>query len=305
MAISRMRSLEGFTLSQPIGTYHIMPNAEVRAYANSFNNVTLIDDELAFGQLFYKHLAKKRYDDAALVCLRQSLSKIASGDYRNDALVAKKMFDVVIDDNSLMGKTEGVPLLKECSMTGNFLNAMLCLYSGRLDEAVGYADMVLARRTCLEALFIKGSALFRLERYDEATEVDALIVKASHETETRSPIDSKQYLFKMRLNRALRHSNIETCKHLLSRCPEYLPAYGVLREEALAKGMTIENEESESGNALIAAFNNKEVSASDFEQMLTTANVSSPEFLIFSRKARKVSGKGYAGNLPSSAEIPT
>ena len=298
VAISRMRSLDGLTLSQPIGTYHIMPNAEVRAYANSFNDVMLIDDELVFGKLFYNHLAKKHYDDAALVCLRQSLSKMASGDYRNAALVAKKMFDVVLDDNSLMGKTEGVPLLKECSMTGNFLNAMLCLYSGRLDEAVGYADMVLARRTCLEALFIKGSALFRLECYGEAVKVDALIVKVSHETETRSPIDSKQYLFEMRLNQALRRSNIETCKHLLSRCPEYLPAHAVIREEALAKGMSIETEEGETENALITAFNNKEVSAADFDQLLNATNISGSEFRNFHRKVSKI----HAGDVHAIVE---
>ena len=92
----------------------------------------------------------------------------------------------------------------------------------------------------------------------------------------------------MRLNQALRRSNIETCKHLLSRCPEYLPAYSVIRDEALDKGIVIETHDDEAENALIAAFNNKEMSATDFEQMLRDYPISSIELKNFSRKANKI-----------------
>lgn len=41
-------------------------------------------------------------------------------------------------------------------MTANFLNAVICLYGNRYEEAIGYTDMVLGRRTCLEAMSLKG-----------------------------------------------------------------------------------------------------------------------------------------------------
>ena len=100
------------------------------------------------------------------------------GDYRNAALIAKKMLDVMLDDECLMGATKDVPLLKDCSMTCNFLNAVFCLYGNRYEEAIGYADMVLSRRNCLEAMFIKGRALFELGRYDEAFDMNYMIINA-------------------------------------------------------------------------------------------------------------------------------
>ncbi len=287
VAISRMRTLDGLTLSKPISAYHIMPNAEIVAFSNSFNDVELIDEELAFGQIFYKYLAKKDYDNAAQACLHQALSKIKKGDFRNAALLVKRMYDVMLDDECLMGATNGIPLLKDCSMTCNFLNAMLCLYSGRLGEAIGYTDMVLARKACLEAMFIKSSALYRLERFEEAAEVSQQVFDAAKASDDKMPADKKQYRFEMKLNEKLGKSNVETCKHLLSRCPEYLPAYSVMRKEALSNNMMIEIGEEEE-NTLVLSFNDNEISAEEFEQKIKEANVNSVEFRLFSRRVRKI-----------------
>lgn len=38
VAISRLRSLEGLTLSNPIHPYHVTLNQEVRVFANSYND---------------------------------------------------------------------------------------------------------------------------------------------------------------------------------------------------------------------------------------------------------------------------
>lgn len=287
VAISRMRTLDGLTLSKPISAYHIMPNAEIVAFSNSFNDVELIDEELAFGQIFYKYLAKKDYDNAAQACLHQALSKIKKGDFRNAALLVKRMYDVMLDDECLMGATNGIPLLKDCSMTCNFLNAMLCLYSGRFGEAIGYTDMVLARKACLEAMFIKSSALYRLERFEEAAEVSQQVFDAAKASDDKMPADKKQYRFEMKLNEKLGKSNVETCKHLLSRCPEYLPAYSIIRKEAQGNKVMIETGEEE-GNALVLAFNDNELSVEEFDQKMKEANVNSVEFQLFSKRVRKI-----------------
>ncbi len=41
VAISRLRSLEGLTLSNPIHPYHVTQNQEVRVFANSYNDTEI------------------------------------------------------------------------------------------------------------------------------------------------------------------------------------------------------------------------------------------------------------------------
>ena len=288
VAISRMRSLDGLTLSNKIRHHHILQNTEIKAFANSFNDVPLIDDELYHGRLLYKHLQNKDYDSASKECLQWSLEKMKACDYRNAALLAKKMFDVMLDDKCLKGLTKEVPLLKDCSMTCNFLNAVICLYSDRLEEAIGYANMVLDRRPCIEAMFIKGKALQSLNRYKEAWVVAQQIRTAGEQSDDKITIDKKQYLFEAELNAELGNPNIDTCKQLLKLCPEYIPAYIMLRREVIKEELVIEQEEDEE-NPLISAFNDTAVSDDDFKEMLEESDVTSPTFKQFAIKAKNIS----------------
>ena len=294
VAISRMRSLEGLTLSNKLCSYHIKPNAEIRAFANSFNDVPMIDEEYKFGKDFASCYYKHDYDGAVQVCMKQVIAKMKSGDYRCAALVAKRMFDVMFDDECLHNATKNVPLLKNCSMTCDFLNAVLCLYQGRYEEAIGYSDMVCDKKAaqkknpCLEALFIKSKALYRLERYKEADGVAKYIREISTNSDEKMPIDKKQYLFEAKLNQKLGCSNLETCRHLVKLCPKYLSAYMMIREEAFSSNLHIEVDEEEEGNAFVVAFNDKAVSGSDFEKLLNEADKTSSEFQIFSRRARRI-----------------
>lgn len=293
VAISRMRSLEGLTLSNKLYSYHIKQNAEIRAFANSFNDVPMIDEEYKFGKEFTTCFNDHDYDGAAQVCMKQVIAKIKSGDYRNAALVAKRMFDVMLDDECLHDATKNVPLLKDCSMTCDFLNAVLCLYGGRYEEAIGYSDIVFDKKTaqkkspCLEGLFIKAKALYRLEGYEEASVVVEQIHEVSINSDEKMAIDKKQHLFEAQLNQKLGNSLLDSCKHLIKLCPEYLPAYIMLREEALSNNLHIEMDEEE-GNAFVVAFNDKAVSDSDFEKHLNEADKTSEEFKIFSRRARRI-----------------
>jgi len=289
VAISRMRSVEGLTLSNKLRPYHIVQNTEIKAFANSFNDVPMIDDELAFGQQFAQYYNQQDYDGAATVCLLQMIDKIRKGDYRNAALIAKRMFDVMLDDECLMGMTIGIALLKDCSMTCNFLNAVLCLYSGRYEEAIGYAEMVLDRKECLEAMFIKGRSLYALEHYEDALAVHEKIVSISSEAEEKVAIDKKQYLFEARTKQALGKSTVEACSHIVKLCPNYVPAYMMIREEAMANGNQIEMDDDE--NELITAFNNEDLESSDFEKLLKEADKKNATFRFFSKKIRRIETK--------------
>ena len=291
VAISRMKSLEGLTLSNKIRHHHIVQNTEIKALANSFNDNTLIDDELTHGRVLYKHLHDKDHDSATKECLQWAMEKMNAGDYRNAALLAKMTFDLMLDDKCLNGMTKDIPLLKDCSMTCNFLNAVVCLYSDRLEEAIGYADMVLDRRPCLEAMFIKGKALQGLKLYDKAMGMAQMIRIAGEASIDRIVVDKKQYLFEAELNAQLGISNLDTCKQLLKICPEYIPAYMMLRREALELGLVIkqDDDEEDEENTLITAFNDTTVSDDDFKAMLEKADKTSPLFKHFSSNAKKIS----------------
>ena len=291
VAISRMRSMEGLTLSNKLRPYHIVQNTEIKAFSNSFNDMPMIDEELTFGQQFSQCFNRQDYEGAAKVCLQQMIVKIKKGDYRNAALMAKRMFDVVLDDECLMGMTNGITLLKDLNMTCNFLNAVLCLYSGRCEEAIGYADMVLDRKACLEAMFIKGRALYALGHYEDAFAVHEKMISISLEAEGKVVIDKKQYLFETRINQALGQSVIEACRHLVKLCPRYIPAYMMIREESMASGHQITMEDNESENIFVTAFNNKDITASDFEKLLVDSDKSNMSFRIFSKKIRKIETK--------------
>ena len=106
VAISRMRTLEGLTMSTKLCPYHILQSSEVKAFANSFNDVPLIAEELVFGRKFSKCFFNNDYDGAAKICLSYTLEKIQKGDYRNAALIAKKMFDDEILSALLQIKTK-------------------------------------------------------------------------------------------------------------------------------------------------------------------------------------------------------
>lgn len=288
VAVSRMRTLDGLTLSNKVQRHHIIQNAEIKAYSNSFNNMEVIDEELLFGQMLYRNLAKEDYDGAVKVCLRRCLEMMKSSDYRNAALMAKKMYDVMLDDSCLDGMTKKVPLLKDCSMTCNFLNAMLCLYGGRLEEAIGYANLVLDRRSCPEAMFIKGKALQRLNHYEEAMEMAKQIRKPIVESDEKSIVDMKQYLFEVELNDQLGNSNIEACLQLINLAPKYLPTYQIIRKETFAKNMAIELVEDEEENKLVVAFNDVKVSDTEFQKLLDNIDKESSVFRQFSSNICKI-----------------
>ena len=268
VAISRMRSLEGLTLSHPIMPHHIMQNPEVRAFANSFNDAPMIDDEIEIGKMIYKHLAKKEYDLAAKVCLELVVAKTKRSDLRNAALIAKKMFDIMLDDRCLFGMTKKTKLLKDCSMTCNFLNAVICLYGNRYEEAIGYADMVLSRKLCLEAMFIKGRSLYELERYDEAYDVVYQIIHISQEGEEKKAIDKKLLLFEARVNESIGNSVLPFCKQLFSLNPEYAITYKMMRNELHNGDINLDYNIDEEHTDLLEAFNNRNISHDDFQKMV-------------------------------------
>ena len=287
VAISRMTSLEGLTLSCPMRAYHVMQNPEIKVFSNSFNDAAMINEGLEIGQKFYKHYRAGNYDAAAKTCLEQLMEKVRYNELRDAALLGKRMFDVMLSDSHLMGYTANMPLCRDVSMTANFLNAVICLYANRYEDAVGYADLVLSRRLCLEAIFIKSRALFELGRYAEARDEKERIFELAQNAMDVKPIDKKLYLLEMHINDKLQIPSKKACLKLLNMCPDYIPGYVMLRRTVLKEKTFLTVEDGDEGNNLIEAFNDENMAEDDFNQLLSGADKKSEAYMKFCMKIKK------------------
>lgn len=284
VAISRMRSLEGLSLSNPIMPHHITQNPEILSFSNSFNDTDMITDELESGKKIYPYLSKKDYTKATQTCLELVLEKISKTDYRNAAIMAKKMFDIMLDDTHLLGKASDVSLIKTCSITCDFLNSVICLYGNREDEAIGYANMVLARKMCIEAMYVKGRALFELKKYEEAYDMCYQIITEAKKAEEKKAIDMKQLLFEAKVNEKIGNPNRDICKELIKICPECEQAYLILRKEILNKDAHTEvYDNKNTNNIYINTFHNTSIDNADFLKLVKKRNEHRQDYREFLR----------------------
>ena len=266
VAISRMRSLDGLTLSSAIMPHYIMVNPEVTEFYKTLNDYAVIDDELESGTAIKHYLDAKDFDGATRFCLNAAIAKVHNGDMRNAALMLKRMFDVMLDDDCLLGMTSDEILLNNETTTSNFINSIFCLYGNRFEEAVVYADKVLSRRSCPEAMFVKARALYALGRYDEANDA-YFVLEMTSNTKSSKVIDQKQYLFMAKLNEKLGNSNVEICKKLITLCPECVNAYAIMRREAIKDGKQIN-----ANGDLFRIFNDTTISNEEFVNELILAD---------------------------------
>lgn len=276
VALSRCSSLEGLSITHPIQPYHIRQNAEISAFAASFNDVDMIEDELNTGKALYKHVKTNDFDKAVIACLKIIKQKIHDGDIRNAALLAKKMFDHMLSDDCLLGTCNDMELIKGTSMTCNFLNAVISLYSNRFDEAIAFADLVLQRKVCFEALFIKARALYCLKRYRDADDVSINISSLLSEYKDEY-LDKKYFLLIALINREIGESTKFFTKRLIQMCPEYIRAYILLRGDMFNEGFELDVD-SEENIDLIISFNNKDICDEQIEQMLTVTEKNDASF---------------------------
>lgn len=287
VAISRMRSLEGLTMSNRLMAHHVTVNPEIKAFSNSFNDVAMIKDELESGKEVYKHIAQKQYDQASNALLNMALTKVRHKDYRNAALLAKQMFDVMLDDDNLIGKTADLPLIKDCNITCNFLNSVMCLYGERYEEAIGYADLVLSRRNCLEAMFVKARANYQLGDWEEAAGVLFQMMTISTESEEKRAIDKKLYLLEIKVNDKMGNPNVGLCKELLKICPDCVKAYSFIRNECMQKGLKLSGEDLPASH-LVKSFDNISLNESEFNLVLQNVDMKSEEFKHFKKELLKI-----------------
>lgn len=216
-----------------------------------------------------------------------ALSKVQNKDFRNAALLAKQMFDVMLDDDNLIGTTTDFPLIKDCNITCNFLNSVICLYGNKYEEAIVYADLVLSRRNCLEAMYIKARANYEIGNWKETSDILFHITTISTIGEEKRAIDKKLYLLEIKTNDKIGNPNVDLCKELIKICPSCTRAYSFLRNDIIKNGQTLSGDDIPSSE-LVSWFDNIDLNEPDFNSKLKDVDMKSDVFRKFKKELLKL-----------------
>ena len=274
VALSRVRSLGGLYLSQPIIPQYAHTSREVLSYANGYNDEQVINSEIESGKAVYQLLHHHDYDEAAKQYLLLIQRKAADGDIKEAMQQAKRFMDTVISDEDLFGAVEDIPasLMEADHWACRFLVALLSLYAGKYEQALKYVDSVLALHQCQEALYVKARCLAKLERYDEADAVNVLM----GDVFDMSTPDAKVLFSIAMLNEMhIGDNGLNLMQELIKARPKYNKGILSLRFLMKRKGLHLVKT-SDDPRELVDDFNS-DISEEEFAQKLLTAREKAPK----------------------------
>ena len=249
VALSRVKTLDGLFLTSPIKPSYVKENGEVLQFASHFNDASLIRHTMDIESRLYTSLHAKDYDRAGQECMKMTLRMIDEGDYRNAALMVKRMFSIIISDEPLMGIPKNYECVEGDKVVTNFLNAVCCLYKGDYQQSLEYAERVLQRRTCVEILFVKSRCLALMDRRKEA---DGVNVEIGNLLGKR--VDAKVYYYVALFNELkCGDPGLGMLQFLLKAYGHYLPLISSIRRIMKIKELDIVATEVDS--ELVQAFN--------------------------------------------------
>ena len=278
VALSRVRSLSGLYLSRPIIPQYAHTSREVLAYANGYNDERVINSEIESGKAVYQLLAHHDYDEAARQYLLLVQKKAEAGDIKEAMQQAKRFLDTVICDDGLYGCIGNVSAeLKTADhWAPKFLVALLSLYAGEYEQALAYADSVLALHQCQEALYVKSRCLAKLERYQEA---DAVNVLMGDVFDMSTPDAKVLYMIAMLNELHIGDNGLILMQELIKAKPKYDKGILSLRYLMKRKGLVLVKT-SDVQRELVDDFNG-DMSDEVFAQKLKTAREKAPKALEY------------------------
>lgn len=274
VALSRVRSLNGLFLSRPIIPQYAHTNKEVLQYASGYNDEQVINSEIESGKAVYELLHHHDYDEAAKQYLLLVQKKAEAGDIKEAMQQAKRFLDTVICDDELFGCINEIPLgLKEANhWAPKFLVALLSLYAGEYDQALKFANSVLAQHQCQEALYVKSRCLVKMEQYQEA---DAVNVLMGDVFDMATPDVKVLYSIAMLNELHIGDPGLNLMQELIKARPKYNKGILSLRFLMKRKGQTLEKK-SDEARELVDDFNSG-ISEEEFAQKLLTAREKAPK----------------------------
>ena len=294
VALSRVRSLEGLYLSRPIIPQYAHTSREVLQYASGYNDEQVISNEIESGKAVYQLLAHNDYDEAAKQYLMLVQKKTVGGDIKEAMQQAKRFLDTVICDDKLFGCIEEVPvgLLKADHWAPKFLVALLSLYACKFEQALTYANSVLAQHQCQEALYVKSRCLAKLERYEEADSVNVLMGDVF---DMSTPDTKVLYMIAMLNELHIGDNGLNLMQELIKAKPKYNKGILSLRYLMKRKLLLLQKTTDEP-RELVDDFNS-DITEDEFNLKLVTAREKAPkavEYLL--RLIRKQVFEGEQSN---------
>ena len=274
VALSRVRSLGGLYLSRPIIPQYAHTSREVLAYASGYNDEQVISNEIESGKAVYRLLAHHDYDEAAKQYLMLVQKKAVNGDIKEAMQQAKRFLDTLICDDELYGCIDQVPaeLMAADHWAPKFLVALLSLYAGEYEQALDYADSVLAQHQCQEAFYIKSRCLAKLERYQEA---DAVNVLMGDVFDMSTPDTKVLYMIAMLNELYIGDPCLNLMQQLIKARPKYNKGILSLRYLMKRKGLVL-TKTSDDPRELVDDFNS-DITEEEFAQKLVTAREKAPK----------------------------
>lgn len=274
VALSRVRSLSGLFLSRCIIPQYAHTSREVLSYASSYNDERIINNEIESGKAVYQLLAHHDYDEAAKQYLLLAQKKAADGDIKEAMQQAKRFLDTVICDEDLFGCVSEVSAeLKTADhWAPKFLVALLSLYAGEYEQALTYADSVLAQHQCQEALYVKSRCLAKLERYEDA---DAVNVLMGDVFDMSTPDTKVLYMIAMLNELYIGDNGLNLMQELIKAKPKYDKAILSLRFLMKRKGLVLVKT-SNDPRELVDDFNS-DITDEEFAHELKTAREKAPK----------------------------
>lgn len=230
VALSRVRSLSGLYLTDPIKPSYIRAKEEATRFSSEFNDQSAIVKQLEIGREVYTYFRKSDFDGAAKAYWGLMHKAIASGDGREAALMGKRVLDTIILDDCLFDAQRDTPLLPENSQCGQFVNALISLYEGHPEEAIRLARIP-RDKSCKEWLYIESRALMAIGYYAEADQVNCRMIDA-YENE----FDEKCFMTIARTNDAVGDPSLGLYQRVIADKRSYLPALLAFRSSMLRKG---------------------------------------------------------------------
>ena len=274
VALSRVRSLGGLFLSRPIIPQYAHTSREVLSYANGYNDEQVISNEIESGKAVYQLLAHHNFDEAAKQYLLLVQKKAAAGDIKEAMQQAKRFLETLICDEELFGCVDDVPteLMAADHWAPKFLVALLSLYAGKYEQALAYADSVLAQHQCQEALYVKSRCLAKLERYEEA---DAVNVLMGDVFDMSTPDTKVLYMIAMLNELHIGDDGLNLMKELIKAKPKYDKGILSLRFLMKRKGLVLVKT-SDDPHELVDDFNS-DITEEEFAQKLKMAREKAPK----------------------------
>ena len=198
----------------------------------------------------------------------------ANGDIKEAMQQAKRFLDTVICDEGLFGCIDEVPseLMTSEHWASKFLVALLSLYAGKYEQALAYADSVLAQHQCQEALYVKSRCLAKLERYEEA---DAVNVLMGDVFDMSTPDCKVLYMIAMLNELHIGDPGLNLMQQLIKARPKYDKGILSLRYLMKRKALLFVKTTDEP-RELVDDFNS-EISEEEFAQKLATAREKAPK----------------------------